>query len=71
MDTAHLIGLLGRPAKQYPGSTRMVSAAEQALSNVLHCTEFLRDEVQEELRSIIIPNIFMALSISSKELFQT
>ena len=48
----------------------MVSAAEQALSNVLRCTEFLRDEVQEELRSIIIPNIFMALSISSKELFQ-
>ena len=48
----------------------MVSASEQALSNILHCIEFLRDEVQEKL-SIIIPNIFMALSISSKELFQT
>ena len=48
----------------------MVSASEQALSNILHCIEFLRDEVQEKL-SIIIPDIFMALSISSKELFQT
>ena len=49
----------------------MASATEQALGNVLSCAEFLRDGVQEELRSIIIPNIFMALSISSKEVFQT